>query len=86
MSELETASEHVAAAADAAESGGDRLADLAAQLESLAAGDRHADHGRLARIQSALDAVRDDAGETAAADIDAADDAIDAYRETLEGV
>ncbi len=88
MSELETASEHLDAAASATvdEAASERLDDLAGQLADLATADHGADHGRLARIQSALK----DLGSGDAADvtdeIQAADDAINEYRSDLEGV
>jgi len=82
--QLATASDRVASAAERADN--DRLHDLAEQLDSLAQGERHVDHGRLARIQSALDEVQADASDDVAATIEEALDAIDAYRETLEGV
>jgi hypothetical protein len=82
--QLATASDRAASAADDADN--DRLRDLADQLDSLAQGDRYADHGRLARIQAALDEVQADAGDDVAATIEEALDAIDAHRETLEGV
>jgi len=82
--QLATASDRVASAAERAAD--DRLHDLAEQLDSLAQGERHADHGRLARIQSALDEVQTDASDDVAATLEEALDAIAAYRETLEGV
>ncbi|MFB6165818.1 MAG: hypothetical protein ABEJ31_11725 [Haloarculaceae archaeon] len=78
---LERASEHSADADDA-----ERLAELAEQLATLADRDRSPDHGRLARIQSALSDLLADAHDEAAAAIQDADDAIDGFRETLEGV
>lgn len=82
--QLAAASDHVASAAE--RTGNDRLDDLAEQLDSLAQGDRHIDHGRLARIQAALDEVQADASDDVATTIEEGLDAIDAYRETLEGV
>lgn len=86
--ELATAAEKLEAAADSigdAEAA-DRLADLAGQLDSLAEDDMGPDHGRLARIQAAMDDVKTEADDATAATIDEADDAINAFRETLEGV
>jgi hypothetical protein len=77
-----TSASEGAADADASE----RLADLADQLEGLATGDRGPDHGRMARIQNALSDLKAEVAEGAVADIDAAKDAISAYRETVEGV
>lgn len=79
-SHLETASE------SAADDAKDRLSELADQLRTLAERDRGPDHGRLARIQSALDELRDDVDDAADAAIDDANDAINSFRETLEGV
>jgi len=78
---LETASD--GAGTDAAS---DRLADLAGQLDDLATADRGPDHGRMARIQNALSDLKDDVAAEVVDEIDAAKDAISAYRETVEGV
>jgi len=78
---LETASEN-SGDADAT----DRLADLADQLDDLATAERGPDHGRMARIQNALSDLKDDVATEVVDDIDAAKDAISAYRETVEGV
>lgn len=64
----------------------ERLADLAAQLERLSTADRGPDHGRLARIQSALDDLEGGDGSDVAAQLSAADDHINEYRSDLEGV
>lgn len=85
-SELVTAAERLESAAGATEAGADRLGDLADQLNRLATAERGPDHGRLARIQAALEELRDSVADGALDDINAADDAIDAYREDLEGV
>ncbi|MFB6309708.1 MAG: hypothetical protein ABEH64_00865 [Salinirussus sp.] len=85
-SELVTAAERLESAASATEAGADRLGDLADQLNRLATAERGPDHGRLARIQAALEELRDSVADGALDDINAADDAIDAYREDLEGV
>ncbi|MFB6142154.1 MAG: hypothetical protein ABEJ30_02290 [Halorientalis sp.] len=84
---LESAADALARASDAA--GGDaadRLSDLSNQLETLSTRDRAPDHGRLARIQNALGDLREGADADVAEAIDDADDAIDAFRETIEGV
>lgn len=78
--ELESAAE--TASGDAA----DRLADLAGQLDTLAERDRAPDHGRLARIENALGEVRASVGKRVTERIDAAEEAIKAFRETIEGV
>lgn len=65
----------------------DRLAYQADQLESLAARDRGPDHGRLARHQQALRDIAADATDDAVVEaVSRANDRIDAYRETIEGV
>jgi hypothetical protein len=84
---LETAASHLRTASDhATDEPGDRLADLAGQLEDLATSDRGVDHGRLARVQNALVDLRETVGAPAADAIDDADDAIDDFRQTLDGV
>lgn len=64
----------------------ERLTGLADQLDTLSTADRGPDHGRLARIQSALDDVEPDVDDETATEMDAANDLINEYRETLEGV
>jgi len=85
--ELQTAATQAEAASDVADGeAADRLADLADQLDALATGGADPDHGRLARIQRSLDDLTDDVGAEATTAIEDADDAINAFRETLEGV
>ncbi|MFC7133391.1 MULTISPECIES: DUF7553 family protein [Salinibaculum] len=85
--ELATASDLLASAAeDSSGDDADRLADLSAQLDTLAERDTDPDHGRLARIESALGDVQSDASDDVAATIDDALDAIHDFRETIEGV
>jgi len=84
--ELRDASETLAAVSDHAGDAGDRLADLADQLETLATREKGPDHGRLARILNALSEVEEDAPATVADAIDEARERIVAYRETVEGV
>lgn len=83
---LATASDLLASAADDAGDHADRLRELSDQLGSLADQDRDVDHGRLARIQSGLAEIQPDLGDDAAATLDEADDEINAFRETIEGV
>ncbi len=83
---LATASDLLASAADDASDHADRLRELSDQLGSLAEGDRDVDHGRLARIQSGLDEIQPDLDDDAAAPLDEANDEINAFRETIEGV
>jgi hypothetical protein len=86
--ELTTASQHLESAADAATDADaqSRLADIADQLADLAEGEHGPDHGRLARIQTALGDVEEDASTEVSGQIDDALTAIVAYRETIEGV
>jgi len=85
---LRTAADHLTEASDAAgdEAAGERLTDLAEQLDRLATADRGPDHGRMARIQNALADLEGDVATDATESIAAARDAISAYRETVEGV
>jgi len=85
---LATASDRLESAADASddEDAAERLRDLAGQLDSLAERERGPDHGRLARIENALGDLQESANEDAAAEIEAAHDAVIAFRETVEGV
>lgn len=83
---LATASDLLASAADDAGDHADRLRELSDQLGSLADQDRDVDHGRLARIQSGLDEIQPDLDDDAAATLDEANDEINAFRETIEGV
>ena len=86
--ELATASDHLESAADDTGNydASERLGELAGQLERLSTADRGPDHGRLARIQSALNDLRSGDGADVAEAIDRADDAINEYRSDLEGV
>ena len=85
---LQEAARHLETAGESANSdeASDRLADLAGQLETLATAERGPDHGRMARIQNALSDLKDEVATEVVDDIDAAKDAISAYRETVEGV
>jgi len=65
---------------------GDRLTDLADQLDSLAVASRGPDHGRLARFQAALDEIQPTVDDGTAATIENARDELSVYRETIEGV
>ena len=84
MSELDTASDHLDAAASEADdpAASERLAKLADQLSDLS----KPDHGRLARIQSALNELKGGDAADVADSIEAANDAINEYRSDLEGV
>lgn len=85
--QLERASEELYAAAAAAAADSkerERLERQADQFATLA--DRGTDHGRLARHENALREIKTGAGDEVGERIEAAMDAITAYRETLEGV
>lgn len=86
--ELASASELLESAAGDTDSDGasERLAELAGQLDTLATADRGPDHGRLARIQSALNDLSSGDAEDVADTIGDADDQINEYRSDLEGV
>lgn len=84
---LVTASDLLETAAESAD--GDaatRLNDLAGQLDRLATAERGPDHGRLARIENALDELREASGPIVTDAIDSAHEHVVAYRETVEGV
>jgi hypothetical protein len=84
--ELATANEILESAADSAGNSADRLADLASQLDRLAEADRGPDHGRLARIQTALNEIQQEVDDETAATIGDARTEISEYRETVDGV
>jgi len=86
--ELATASDLLeSAASDASDDdASERLEELASQLDGLSTADRGPDHGRLARIQSALNDLESGGGADVAETIDEADDAINEYRSDLAGV
>ncbi|MXR51266.1 hypothetical protein GRX03_06565 [Halovenus sp. WSH3] len=86
--ELEDASERLeSAATDASdEDASERLSELAGQVSSLAADDSKADHGRIARIQAALDELQPSVDDDVAVTIDTARDELSSYREGLDGV
>ena len=86
--ELTKASTHLESAAEGATGDGasDRLTELAGQLDSLASRAQKPDHGRLARIESALDEIQAEESDAVAAAIEEALDEIHSFRETLEGV
>ena len=86
--ELATAGDVLEAAAEGTDdpTAAERLETLAGQLHDLSEAGQGPDHGRLARIQAALNEVEGDVSGTVAERIDEADGEINAYRETLEGV
>ena len=84
---LQTATDLVESAAqDTDGEASERLSSLADQLAAFASGEKAADHGLLARIQSGLHEVEDDVDEATVETINDALDAINAHRETLDGV
>lgn len=86
--ELASASELLESAAEDTDSSeaSERLAELADQLDTLATAERGPDHGRLARIQSALNDLGSGDAEDVSGVIEDADDEINEYRSDLEGV
>jgi len=85
VSELERASDELDAAAELTDGDGrERLATQADHLAELA--ETGADHGRLARHENTLREIKAASSDDVADHVDAAMDAITAYRETLEGV
>jgi len=86
--QLQSASQHLESAADgtADDDAADRLADLAADLADLAEAEHGPDHGRMARLQTALSEVQSTVADDVAGTIQAARDDISSYRETVEGV
>ncbi len=86
--ELATASDLLESAAEntGSDAASERLDELGGQLERLSTADRGPDHGRLARIQSALNDLQSGDGADVAGTIDDADGAINEYRSDLEGV
>lgn len=85
--QLQTAAQHLRTATESADGdAAERLTELAEKLDSLATADRGPDHGGMARIQNALNDLKDDVGSEAVSAIDDAKDAISDYRSTVEGV
>jgi len=63
-----------------------RLHEQSDQFARLATADRGPDHGRLARHLNVLSEIRESLDGDAAALVDDAEEAITAYRETVDGV
>jgi len=83
--QLQRASEELTAGAELADGDErDRLERQAEQFGKLA--ETGADHGRLARHENALREIKAATGDEVGDRIDAAMEAITAYRETIEGV
>lgn len=85
--ELTAASQVLDRAAETAEDTGvvERLRTQSAELATLADREQGPDHGGLARHQQKLRDIKAEAPETAEF-IDEANEQINAYRETIEGV
>ena len=84
---LATASDLLASAAQSTEGDdGDRLSELADQLDHLSTADEGPDHGRLARIQNALHDLEESADDDAAETIAEAHEHVKEYRSGVEGV
>lgn len=86
--QLQTASEELRTASESATDTDlqRRLHEQSNQFAELAAADRGPDQGRLARHLNALSEMHESADEEVAAHIDAAEEAVTAYRETVGGV
>lgn len=63
-----------------------RLHDQSNQFATMATDGSGPDHGRLARHLNALKEIREEASEEVTERIEAAEEAITAYRETVDGV
>ncbi|QGA81630.1 hypothetical protein [Halomicrobium sp. LC1Hm] len=85
---LATASDRLASAAQSADSDddGQRLSELADQLDRLSTADEGPDHGRLARIQNALHDLEDSTEGDATDAIAEAHEHVKEYRSGVEGV
>lgn len=64
----------------------DKLEAQAEQVATLADRERGPDHGRLDRHQHALKRIREDAGEEVDGYVQRANELLEKYRETVEGV
>lgn len=86
--ELIRASEQIGSAASetSADDASERLTELAGQVSDIADGETEADHGRIARIQAALDELQPSLEDDVATTVDSARDELSAYRKTLDGV
>jgi len=86
--QLRTASDELRKASEAASDPDlqQRLHEQSNQFATLATADSGPDHGRLARHLNALKEMREAGTDTVGGRIEAAEEAISAYRETVDGV
>lgn len=86
--ELTKASEQIESAASETtdDDASERLTELAGQVTDIAEGETEADHGRIARIQAALDELQSSLEDDVAATVDSARDKLSSYRKGLDGV
>lgn len=86
--QLRTASDELRKASEAAVGDDlvERLHDQSNQFARLATADTGPDHGRLARHLKALSEMRAEANDDTIKHIDAAEEAVTAYRKTVDGV
>ena len=86
--ELATASDLLGSAAESTDNDddADRLESLSDQLADLAEAERGPDHGRLARIENALNDLSESTSGDTVETIDDAHDQVTEYRSGVEGV
>jgi hypothetical protein len=86
--ELATASDLLGSAAESTDNddSAERLESLSEQLDDLAEADRGPDHGRLARIENALNDLSESTGGDTAETINDAHHHVTEYRSGVEGV
>lgn len=84
---LRTAGELLAdASRDADADLGERIGGLADQLDDLADADRGPDHGRIARLENALDEIEAQLDGDARENVQEAHEHLSEYRSTVSGV
>jgi|AntRauTorcE11897_2_1112592.scaffolds.fasta_scaffold64258_1 hypothetical protein len=85
--QLQSASDRLRdAATDAPDDLGARLEGQADRLQDLAERDYSVDHGTLARVETKLGNLKEDAPASVAEAVDAALEDVRAFRSTVEGV
>jgi hypothetical protein len=86
--QLQTASEELRKASESATDADTqrRLHEQSDQFARLATADRGPDQGRLARHLNALSEIRESVDGETASHVEAAEEAVTAYRETVGGV